>query len=89
MTISEWTTTSSATWSRTKCPIFANVFYTFCSKRRTLHNDLSPVATGEDGRVVQEVLYAGYESARRGAKVALPFRPTGVKRPIDLWLGEK
>jgi len=44
-----------------------------------------PLATGEDGRVVMEVLYAGYESARTGRKVALPFRPTGVKRPIDLW----
>jgi len=29
------------------------------------------------------------ESARRGAKVELPFRPKGVKRPIDLWLGGK
>ena len=45
-----------------------------------------PAATGEDGRVVQEVLYAGYESARRGANVELPFCPSGVKRPIDLWL---
>ena len=34
-----------------------------------------PQATGEDGRAVLEVLYAGYESAGRGAKVALPFRP--------------
>jgi predicted dehydrogenase len=42
-------------------------------------------ATGEDGRVVQEVLYAAYESARTGHKVNLPFRPKGVKKPIDLW----
>ncbi len=42
-------------------------------------------APGEDGRVVLEVLYAGYESARTGAKVELPFRPEGVKKPIDLW----
>jgi hypothetical protein len=42
-------------------------------------------APGEDGRVVLEVLYAGYESARTGGKVELPFRPTGVKKPIDLW----
>ena len=46
-----------------------------------------PIVTGEDGRLVQEVLYAGYESARTGRKVELPFRPAGVKRPIDLWLG--
>ena len=44
-----------------------------------------PIATGEDGRVVQEVLCAGYESARTGGKVNLPFRPSGVERPIDLW----
>jgi myo-inositol 2-dehydrogenase/D-chiro-inositol 1-dehydrogenase len=48
-----------------------------------------PLSTGEDGRMVQEILYAGYASAGRGAKVELPFRPMGVKRPIDLWLGEK
>ena len=43
-----------------------------------------PQATGEDGRVVQEVLYAGYQSAGQGARVDLPFRPKGVERPIDL-----
>jgi predicted dehydrogenase len=47
----------------------------------------TPIATGEDGRIVQEVLLAGYRSARMGAKIGLPFRPTGIKRPIDLWLG--
>ena len=45
----------------------------------------SPQATGEDGRLVQEVLYAGYRSAGTGAKVEWPYRPSGVKRPIDLW----
>ncbi len=49
----------------------------------------TPIATGEDGRVVQEVLLAGYESARTGSKVRLPFRPKGVKAPIDLWLGSR
>ena len=48
-----------------------------------------PQATGEDGRVVLEALYAGYASAGRGAKVALPFRPQGVAKPIDLWLNTK
>ena len=47
----------------------------------------TPIASGEDGRIVQEVLLAGYRSARMGAKIGLPFRPTGIKRPIDLWLG--
>lgn len=48
-----------------------------------------PQATGEDGRVVQEVLYAGYQSAGSGRKVELPFRPEGVKIPIELWLKNK
>jgi myo-inositol 2-dehydrogenase / D-chiro-inositol 1-dehydrogenase len=45
-----------------------------------------PQATGEDGLVVMEALYAGYASAGEGRKVTLPFRPTGVRRPVDLWL---
>jgi myo-inositol 2-dehydrogenase/D-chiro-inositol 1-dehydrogenase len=44
-----------------------------------------PLATGEDGRCVQEVLLAGYQSARTGCKVSLPFRPKEIKKPIDLW----
>jgi predicted dehydrogenase len=54
---------------------------------RCVRGKESPLATGEDGRVVMEALLAGYESARTGAKVALPFRPKGVKKPIDLWKG--
>jgi myo-inositol 2-dehydrogenase/D-chiro-inositol 1-dehydrogenase len=53
---------------------------------RCVRGKEEPLATGEDGRAVQEALYAGYESARTGRKVQLPFRPAGVKRPIDLWL---
>ncbi len=45
-----------------------------------------PISDGETGRVVQEVLYAAYASAGLGRKVNFPFRPTGVARPIDLWL---
>jgi hypothetical protein len=44
--------------------------------------------TGEDGRTVLEVLYAGYASAGMGRTVNLPFRPAGVKRPVDLWLNQ-
>jgi len=55
---------------------------------RCVRGKEEPQATGEDGRVVQEVLHAGYESARTGRKVELPFRPKGVKKPIDLWFGE-
>jgi predicted dehydrogenase len=45
-----------------------------------------PRATGHDGRVAQELLLAGYESAGSGRRVELPFRPGGVERPVDLWL---
>jgi len=44
-----------------------------------------PAATGEDGRVVMEALCAGYASAGAGRRIDLPFRPRGVRRPIDLW----
>ena len=53
---------------------------------RCVRGKESPQATGEDGRVVQEVLLAAYQSAGLGARVALPFRPKGIKKPIDLWL---
>lgn len=52
---------------------------------RCVRGKEEPQATGEDGRVVQEILYAGYKSAGLGAKVELPFRPSGVDKPIDLW----
>jgi predicted dehydrogenase len=52
---------------------------------RCVRGKEDPQATGEDGRVVQEALLAGYQSAGTGCKVNLPFRPEGVKRPIDLW----
>jgi myo-inositol 2-dehydrogenase/D-chiro-inositol 1-dehydrogenase len=52
---------------------------------RCVRGKETPIATGEDGRVVQEVLLAGYQSAGSGQKVELPFRPEGVKKPIDLW----
>ncbi len=45
-----------------------------------------PQATGEDGRVVMEALYAGYASAGLGCKVKLPYRPEGVSKPIDGWI---
>jgi len=53
---------------------------------RCVRGKEEPIATGEDGRVVMEALLAGYASAGTGRKVALPFRPKGTKKPIDLWL---
>jgi myo-inositol 2-dehydrogenase/D-chiro-inositol 1-dehydrogenase len=44
----------------------------------------APRETGEDGRAVLEAIFAAYESARTGRKVALPFA-TEAARPIDLW----
>ncbi|MGD0579770.1 MAG: Gfo/Idh/MocA family oxidoreductase [Bryobacteraceae bacterium] len=52
---------------------------------RCVRGKEEPDATGEDGRVVMEALYAGYASAGRGSKTRLPFCPRGVSRPIDLW----
>ena len=56
---------------------------------RCVRGKEEPKATGEDGRVVQEVLYAAYASAGTGHKVELPFRPEGVNLPIELWLSRK
>ena len=49
----------------------------------------TPVSTGDDGRLVLEAILACYASAGQGRKIELPFRPQGVKRPIDLWLGAR
>jgi predicted dehydrogenase len=46
--------------------------------------DRKPEVTGEDARVVLEVIFAAYESARTGTKVSLPFK-TNAKKPWDLW----
>jgi predicted dehydrogenase len=50
-----------------------------CVKR-----DRQPEVTGEDGRAVLEAIFAAYESAGSGRKVALPF-PTDAHKPYDLW----
>jgi predicted dehydrogenase len=44
-----------------------------------------PLVTGEDGRAVLEIIYAAYASAKKGAKVSLPFSAK-VKYPVELWL---
>lgn len=50
-----------------------------------VRNNKTPLVTGEDGRVVLEILYAAYASAGSGKKIMLPFK-ADVKKPIDLWL---
>jgi myo-inositol 2-dehydrogenase / D-chiro-inositol 1-dehydrogenase len=52
---------------------------------RCVRGKETPISDGETGRVVLEVLYAAYASAGLGRKVMLPFRPTGIAKPIDLW----
>jgi predicted dehydrogenase len=48
----------------------------------------SAQATGEDGKVVLEAIYAAYASAGLGCKVNLPYQPTAV-RPIGEWLNRR
>ena len=55
---------------------------------RAIRGTEAPRATGEDGRVVLEAVYAGYASAGLGCKVSLPFAPT-TARPIEEWLGRR
>ncbi len=50
-----------------------------------IREDVEPSECGEDGRAVLEIMLAAYHSAGTGQKVALPFRPKGIKRPVDLW----
>src|SRR5207249_4812481 len=52
---------------------------------RCVRGTETPIFDGETGRVVQEVLYAAYASAGLGRKIMLPFKPKGVRKPIDLW----
>jgi hypothetical protein len=53
---------------------------------RCVRGKETPICTGEDGRFVQEVLFAAYQSAGSGKKVEMPFNQAyGVKKPIDLW----
>jgi predicted dehydrogenase len=47
-------------------------------------NDKPPAVSGEDGRAVLEVIFAAYESAGTGRRVALPFA-TEAGKPIGLW----
>jgi len=49
-----------------------------------VQNDKKPAVTGEDGRTVLAAIFAAYESARTGRKVAFPFE-SPARKPIDLW----
>ncbi|MDP8254163.1 MAG: Gfo/Idh/MocA family oxidoreductase [Candidatus Alcyoniella australis] len=50
-------------------------------------NGGTPVETGEDGRVVLEIMIAGYLSAAQGRKIEFPFKPPrGFKTPVQIWI---
>jgi myo-inositol 2-dehydrogenase / D-chiro-inositol 1-dehydrogenase len=53
---------------------------------RCIRGKETPRSTGEDGRVVMEVLFAAYASAGAGRKMTLPYNPGSAKKPIDGWL---
>ncbi len=48
-------------------------------------NNKIPIITGEDGKVILEMVFAAYKSAKEGKKVKLPFKSYAAK-PIDLWI---
>jgi predicted dehydrogenase len=52
---------------------------------RCVRGKEAPSATGEDGRFVQRVLFAAYQSMGSGRRVEMPFDAYGVAKPIDLW----
>lgn len=54
---------------------------------RCIRGKEEPQATGQDGRIVLEAIYAAYESAGQGKKIAMPLQSRGRKKPIDGWLG--
>lgn len=45
-----------------------------------------PGETGEDGRVVLEVMFAAYEAAATGRRIEFPYQPAFPSRPIESWL---
>jgi len=51
-----------------------------------VRDGIKPLVSGEDGRVVLELIYAAYASAKKGSKVNLPFSAK-VKYPIELLIG--
>ena len=47
--------------------------------------DRKPEVTGEDGRKVLEIIFAAYQSAATGRRIALPYE-TNASSPIEPWL---
>jgi len=53
-----------------------------------VREDKPPLETGEDGRAVLEMIFAAYQSAASGRRVALPCHSPDT-RPIDPWLASR
>jgi myo-inositol 2-dehydrogenase/D-chiro-inositol 1-dehydrogenase len=55
---------------------------------RCVRGKETPEATGEDGRIVLETIFAAYASAGQGRKIELPHVPPAQQRlPVEGWLG--
>jgi predicted dehydrogenase len=52
---------------------------------RCVRGKEEPAATGEDGRVVLEAIFAAYASAGAGRKIGLPYPAAPDALPIDGW----
>jgi len=47
----------------------------------------TPVESGEDGKMVLEIMMACYASAAAGRRIELPYQPrAGVRTPVEIWL---
>lgn len=50
----------------------------------------TPVESGEDGRVVLEIMIAGYLSAAQGRKIPFPLKdPGGYRTPVEIWMNAR
>ena len=51
-----------------------------------VQNNKQPLVTGEDARIVMEIILAAYESARTGCRVTFPYTPPAwAHSPIPCW----
>ncbi|MBZ0270675.1 Gfo/Idh/MocA family oxidoreductase [bacterium] len=54
---------------------------------RCIREGGTPTESAKDGRVVLEIMTAGYLSAATGQKIPFPFKdPGGYNAPVELWL---
>ena len=54
---------------------------------RCVRGKEQPQSTGEDGRVVTRNYLRGLCFGRTRPKIALPYHPKGLRKPIDGWRG--